>query len=221
MFEYSKVFSIKDKISYKNHQIISKRIFQDDQVTFYLFSFDEDESVSEQSNTEDILIYVLDGEMQVFQEEEYTARQGELLAIKRDTLHRVYSKVPSKILQISTVTNKGENMENFIKKINSREVLKIGDSVDYEGNGVSSLALVQRSSFTLTIMAFSKGSKIASHSSTGDALVQILEGTAKIDLDGETFTVNAGESILMPAEVPHALHAEEQFKMLLTVAKPE
>ena len=47
-------------------------------------------------------------------------------------------------------------------------------------------------------MAFSKDSKIASHSSNGDALGQILEGKANITVDNTEFEVKAGGSLVMP-----------------------
>lgn len=221
MIDYLKVLQIKDTTSIKKNQIISKRIFQDDEVTFYLFSFDEDESVSEQSNSEDIFIQVLEGTIQVFQDKVYEASAGEVLGIKRNTMHRVYSKTKSKILQISLKANEGEEMGKFISKINEKQTMRLCDAIETEANGVSSMALVQRKSFTLTLMAFSQDAKIASHSSNGDALVQVLEGRALITVDGEEFEVKAGESLLMPAGIPHALFAVEPFKMLLTVAKPE
>lgn len=221
LFEPLKVFQIKDATAIKKHQIISKRIFQDQEVTFYLFSFDENESVSEQSNSEDIFIQVLEGTIQVFQDKVYEASAGQVLGIPKNTLHTVHSKTKSKILQISLEANKGEEMGQFISKINDKQVMRLCDAIEAEENGVSSMALVQRQSFTLTLMAFSKDAKIASHRSTGDALVQILEGRAHITVDGEEFEVKSGESLLMPAGIPHALFAVEPFKMLLTVAKPE
>ncbi len=220
--EYKTIFNLKDEISYKQYQIVSKFLYQNEEVTFSLFSFDAEESVSEQANSEQILIYVLEGEMAVKHTNEFTAKTGEVLGIPNGLIHRVYSKTKSKILQINTEINQGDYiMGEFIKKIDEREVIKLADAVDYEKGGVASKSLVQRESFTLTIMAFDKDARISSHSSTGDALVQILEGKAEIDIDGKLYNLCEGQSILMPAKTPHALRAVENFKMMLTVAKPE
>ena len=67
------------------------------------------------------------------------------------------------------------------------------------------------------MFAFDKGEEISSHSSTGDALVYILDGEAEITIGEEVFNVTKGETIVMPAGIPHALLAKEQFKMLLVV----
>ena len=60
---------------------------------------------------------------------------------------------------------------------------------------------------------------LSEHSAPFDALVQVLEGSANIVVNGQVFTVNAGESIVFPANAPHALTAIERFKMLLTMIK--
>lgn len=50
-------------------------------------------------------------------------------------------------------------------------------------------------------------------------MVVILEGEAEIIIDGQSFLVREGESIVMPADIPHAVKAVTPFKMLLTVVK--
>ena len=64
-----------------------------------------------------------------------------------------------------------------------------------------------------------KGEGLSEHRAPFDALVQVLEGVADITLNGTLFTVKAGESIVFPANAPHALVAVEKFKMLLTMIK--
>lgn len=221
LFEKSKIFNIKDYINVRENQIVSKNLFKSEEVLISLFSFSEDESVSEQSNSEDIFIYVLEGEVCVTHNENFNAKENQVLAIEKGTLHRVYSNKESKVIQLSMITKKEENeMEQFIKKVNQREILDMSDVVEYEDGGISSIALVQRESLTLTIFAFDKGQKIASHSSNGDALVQVLDGEVTIDIDGEKFELVKGQSIIMPAGTPHAVFAKEKFKMMLTVVKP-
>lgn len=221
MFVKGKKFDICDEISIKKYQIVSKKILKDSELTYSLFSFDANESVSEQSNSEDIIIFVLEGSVSVTHEKSFTATKGQVLGIKRNTLHRVYSNEQSKILQLSLKIGKeDEEMEKFITKINHGEILNIADVVSYEDGGITSIALVQRKSLTLTLFAFDKGQSIATHSSNGDALVQVLEGEVTINIDGEDYNLIAGQSIVMPKNTPHAVKAKEKFKMMLTVVKP-
>ena len=51
-------------------------------------------------------------------------------------------------------------------------------------------------------------------------MVFALDGTGKITIDGKEQLLHEGEAIVMPAKVPHAVFAEERFKMLLTVSFP-
>ncbi|NMD16430.1 MAG: cupin domain-containing protein, partial [Bacteroidales bacterium] len=50
-----------------------------------------------------------------------------------------------------------------------------------------------------------------------DALVQVIEGEAEIIINGKSFMLKAGDSIIMPAGIAHAVNAPDRFKMLLTM----
>jgi len=41
----------------------------------------------------------------------------------------------------------------------------------------------------------------------------------RITIDGRANDVGAGEIIIMPADIPHAVAAHEKFKMLLTMVR--
>lgn len=111
--------------------------------------------------------------------------------------------------------------QEFIKNIARSEAVVLKDQVAYEKDQVVSLTLTQKDSLTVTLFAFDDGTGIGGHSSNGDAMVNVLEGTAIITIGGERHTVRAGESIVMPAGIPHALDAESgKFKMFLIVVKP-
>lgn len=108
-------------------------------------------------------------------------------------------------------------MEQFIKNIEHSKVLDMGALVTYQVEQVISRTLAQGKNLSLTLFAFDKGEEISSHSSSGDAMVYLLDGEADITIGEEVFNVKKGETIVMPAGIPHALLAKEQFKMLLAV----
>lgn len=93
------------------------------------------------------------------------------------------------------------------------------DLVDYEEGRVVSRTLAQNRGVGLTLFAFAAGEGLSTHTSPGDALVHILDGESLVTIDGEEMTVRAGEAVVMPANIPHALHATRPFKMLLVVVK--
>lgn len=80
-----------------------------------------------------------------------------------------------------------------------------------------SRTLAQGKPVSITLFAFDEGEEISSHSSSGDALVYLLDGQAEITVGGEKFNLKKGETIVMPAGISHALNAVKQFKMLLIV----
>ena len=70
---------------------------------------------------------------------------------------------------------------------------------------------------TITLFSFAAGEGVSTHSAPGDAMLYVLEGQAKVTIGGKPMTVNAGEVVVMPANIPHGVDAEQDFKMLLTV----
>ena len=109
----------------------------------------------------------------------------------------------------------------YIEKLEHNKVLDLKKIVPIEEEQMLSKTLVQRDDLGMTIFSLDKGQEIGRHSSPGDAMVNVLSGVARITIADDDYIVKAGESIVMPAEVPHALYAEEAFQMLLIVVKPE
>lgn len=100
----------------------------------------------------------------------------------------------------------------------SRTVV-LADLVTYGEGAVVSRTLIQASVGTVTVFAFDAGQGLSEHSTPYDALVQVLDGRAEVTIGGQTVSVSAGESVLMPADIPHSLHAPERYKMLLTMIR--
>jgi quercetin dioxygenase-like cupin family protein len=111
------------------------------------------------------------------------------------------------------------NSRQMMKNIPFSAPVRLIGLVDYEEGRVVSRILAQNSGVSLTLFAFDAGEGLSTHSSPGDALGHILDGDSLITIDGEEMAVSAGEAIVMPANIPHAIQANQPFKMLLTVVK--
>ncbi|MDD3590707.1 MAG: cupin domain-containing protein [Thermoguttaceae bacterium] len=98
-------------------------------------------------------------------------------------------------------------------------VLNMPSLVDYSEGGVVSKQVLKNDVGNVTLFSFDKGQGLSEHTAPFDAMVQVLDGTAEIRIGGNPLTVKAGETIIMPANVPHALQAIERFKMLLTMIR--
>ena len=108
----------------------------------------------------------------------------------------------------------------YIKNITHEKTLRFTEEISAVAGQIVSKTLAQNDYVSITLFAFSKGQEIGTHSSTGDAMVIVLEGTGKFIIDGKQYHISAGETIIMPAGKPHCVQAEEAFKMLLTVIFP-
>jgi len=95
----------------------------------------------------------------------------------------------------------------------------LADLVDYQDGSVVSKTLIKKPTGTVTLFAFARGQGLSEHTAPFDAMVCVLDGIADISIGGEPHRVAAGEMVLMPANVPHALQAEVPFKMMLTMIK--
>ena len=109
---------------------------------------------------------------------------------------------------------------SLIRNIDFGQPLCLTDLVDYETGRVVSRTLAGKPHVNITLFAFDENEEISAHTSPGDAMVQILDGEALINIDGKKITAGKGEVVVMPANVPHAVSAKTRFKMLLTVVKP-
>lgn len=108
-------------------------------------------------------------------------------------------------------------MDERMKNIPKNEALRLDELVSYQEGQIVSRTLSQNPHVSLTLFAFEKGEEISTHASGGDALVTVLEGTGRFTVDGEVHVLKQGESLVMPAGIPHAVYGQERFKMLLTV----
>ena len=96
---------------------------------------------------------------------------------------------------------------------------ELAELVAYSQDAVVSKTILDKPAGTITLFAFDKGQKLSEHTAPYDAVVQILDGQALLTIGGKDIQVPAGQIIIMPADVPHAVAAEERFKMLLTMIR--
>jgi quercetin dioxygenase-like cupin family protein len=109
--------------------------------------------------------------------------------------------------------------KKFIKNIEFSQPLELAKLVDYQQGKVISLTFVQNEALSMTLFAFAKGEGVSTHSAPGDAMVYILDGTAEITVGETTMKASQGQTVVMPADIPHGLEAAENFKMLLILVK--
>jgi len=110
------------------------------------------------------------------------------------------------------MTNKGYSLP-------ASQATNLAGLVEYQTGAVVSKTLRRASNGNVTVFAFDQGQELSEHSAPFDAYVQVLEGTTELIIGGESIPTQAGEIVLMPADIPHAVKAVEKFKMLLVMFK--
>lgn len=100
-----------------------------------------------------------------------------------------------------------------------RHVIDLKEDVVYSPRAVVSKTLVDKEAGTITLFAFDAGQNLSEHTAPFDAIVQVLEGQARLLIGDDEVVVSAGGFVIMPAGVPHAVFAKERFKMLLTMIR--
>ena len=105
-----------------------------------------------------------------------------------------------------------QSRENLYGKI-----LKLKDLVAYQDGTVASRMIITTKAGSITLFSFDEGESISEHTAPYDAVVTILEGECEVTLSGETYPMKEGETMIFPANAPHALSAVTRFKMSLSM----
>ena len=90
--------------------------------------------------------------------------------------------------------------------------------MEYQDGQVVSRTLVQNDYVSMTLFSFDKDEEISTHTAGGDAMVTVLEGTGRFTVGGEVFILSAGDTLIMPRDIPHTVYGQERFRMQLVVS---
>jgi len=99
------------------------------------------------------------------------------------------------------------------------KVLSLKDLVAYQDGTVASRMIISRDAGNITLFSFDRGEGLSEHTAPFDAVVTILDGECEVWVAGETHRLKEGETIIFPANKPHALSAVTRFKMMLTMIR--
>jgi quercetin dioxygenase-like cupin family protein len=91
--------------------------------------------------------------------------------------------------------------------------------IDYAADSIVSKTIVDKPVGTITLFAFDAGQQLSEHTAPYDAVVQVVDGRGRMVIDGQDVVAGPGELVIMPANVPHSVSADERFKMLLIMIR--
>jgi len=98
--------------------------------------------------------------------------------------------------------------------------VSLPDETRFADHGIVSRTLLRTPSCRVVLFGFAEGQELTEHTSTQQAMVQILTGECEFRLAGELRVLKAGELLHLPPNLPHAVRATSRFSMLLTLVKP-
>jgi quercetin dioxygenase-like cupin family protein len=99
------------------------------------------------------------------------------------------------------------------------KVFSFNDSVEYASGGILSKTVLKKETGNISLFSFAKGEALSEHTAPFDAMIQVVDGKGEVIIGGKPFILETGQTIIMPANLPHAVKAVEKFKMVLTMIK--
>jgi quercetin dioxygenase-like cupin family protein len=99
------------------------------------------------------------------------------------------------------------------------KVFSFRESIDYSDGGIVSKTVIKKQTGNISLFSFDKGEALSEHTAPFDAMIQVVDGKGEVVIGGKSFILEAGQSIIMPANITHAVNAVEKFKMVLTMIK--
>lgn len=99
------------------------------------------------------------------------------------------------------------------------EATELKSLVSYAEGSIVSKTVIEKKVGTVTLFAFSSGQGLSEHSAPFDAMITVIDGEGVIIIGGTPHTLQSGQAIIMPANIPHAVKAEKAFKMQLVMIR--
>jgi len=97
------------------------------------------------------------------------------------------------------------------------KVFSFNESIEYSDGGIVSKTVLKKQTGNISLFSFAKGEALSEHTAPFDAMIQVVDGRGEIIIGGKSFFLETGQSIIMPANITHAVKAVEKFKMVLTM----
>lgn len=91
--------------------------------------------------------------------------------------------------------------------------------IEYVPNAVVSKTIIRKSTGNVTVLSLDAGEELTDKTSAFDTYIQIIDGTADLQINGNRFQLLLGDGIVIPAHAKHSFNAKQQFKMIATIIK--
>jgi quercetin dioxygenase-like cupin family protein len=100
---------------------------------------------------------------------------------------------------------------------NSVVVENLLKQVEIPTDGTLSRTIHRDDHVKIVLFGFSGGQELSQHTAAVPAIIEILQGEARVTLDNVVNELSAGALVFMDAQLPHAIYAKTPVVMLLTM----
>src|ERR1700733_11224243 len=90
-------------------------------------------------------------------------------------------------------------------------------SIEIPKDGTLSRTIRRDDHVKIVLFGFSGGQELSQHTAAVPAIIEILQGEARVTLDNVAKELSAGAFVFMDAQLPHAIYAKTPLVMLLTM----
>jgi quercetin dioxygenase-like cupin family protein len=110
--------------------------------------------------------------------------------------------------------------EQPLISLDREKIISVASETQFAPNGIVSRTLMRAPNGRVVLFGFAEGQELTEHTSTQQALIQILSGECEFFLSGKPHNLKTGDLLYMPPNLSHAVKATKPFSMLLTLMKP-
>jgi len=111
-------------------------------------------------------------------------------------------------------------MNNSVQQTDYAEGLEVKNfknDVDYQSDSTIIKMVSKKPNGNIVLFAFDRDQGLIEHSASSDALVYIIEGEIEFTVAGVSYLLKEGDTLALPAKIPHSLFAIKRTKMFLVI----
>lgn len=99
------------------------------------------------------------------------------------------------------------------------KIFTIAGEDHYIPHGVFTKTILKGATGNVKAVFMDKDEQIIEKLSRFDHFIQIIEGKAEVQINGDSYSLTSGESIIIPAHSRNTIKATERFNMISTIIK--
>ena len=211
--EFNKIMNLEKIVPYGDKTINSLMIALKNSLNMTIFSFDENEMLSEHSAPADALVYILDGELEIsINKIKHNVKKGQMILMPANILHALKALKKSKMLLI--IVKKQEDLGGFINLNYSKEIQMKDILVGFEG-GVVSKRIIDLKDLTSLMFAMSENQEIEHNQTEGELFILNLDGELDIIIGDNQELMKKDDIIVIPPNVLYQIKAKTDSKFIL------